>query len=174
MERRAAAKAKWKNLKDTYRRTLQKLPRLPSGSEAQPVQIKWPYLELMSFLKKTVAPDPTEGNLQKDDESMNEMLSELLQDDESNMSVMSSTSTVGKSTPRKRKMNLETEFLEIEKERLEMMKSVFPERSENGAKKESQCSTSSERLRSSPKKDRNETPKVAPFRSVCGALRSKE
>ncbi|XP_062140837.1 uncharacterized protein LOC133849029 [Drosophila sulfurigaster albostrigata] len=120
----AAAKAKWKNLKDTYRRTLQKLPRLPSGSEAQTFNVKWPYLELMSFLKKTVAPDPTEGNLQQDDESMNDMLSDMLHEDESNMSMMSTTSTsmVAKSTPRKRKINMETEFLEIEKERLEMLR----------------------------------------------------
>ncbi|XP_011190893.1 uncharacterized protein LOC105217540 [Zeugodacus cucurbitae] len=52
------AKTKWKNLKDSYRKILQKIL---TGSK--PMKISWPYFEMMSFIKDTMAADPIEIKL---------------------------------------------------------------------------------------------------------------
>ncbi|XP_055913651.1 uncharacterized protein LOC129947208 [Eupeodes corollae] len=81
------AKNKWKNVKDTYRKNLQKIPRPLSGSEATSIKIKWPFFESMAFIKDTIVPDPTEGNLSgpvdaADDLNLTAVLGDLLGDEE--------------------------------------------------------------------------------------------
>lgn len=57
------AKAKWKNLKDKFRIELKKIPECRSGSEAHEYKGKWPFFNMMMFMRDIVAPSNTEGNL---------------------------------------------------------------------------------------------------------------
>lgn len=57
------AKAKWKNLKDKFRIEFKKLPAGRSGAGAEQYDGKWPFFKIMMFIKDTIAPSPTEGNL---------------------------------------------------------------------------------------------------------------
>jgi hypothetical protein len=65
----ATAKLKWKNLKDSYREKLQKLPPPKLGSKGISLKTKWPYFEMMSFIKACVAPRRSEGNLLENEDS---------------------------------------------------------------------------------------------------------
>lgn len=56
-------KAKWKNLKDKYRVELNKIPVFRSGSGNEDFKSKWPFFELMAFVKDTILPSTTTGNL---------------------------------------------------------------------------------------------------------------
>lgn len=56
-------KAKWKNLKDKYRVELNKIPIFRSGSGNEDFKSKWPFFELMAFVKDTILPSTTTGNL---------------------------------------------------------------------------------------------------------------
>lgn len=55
------AKKKWKNLKDKYRKLIQK--PLKSGSAAVSQNNKWRFFDLMKFTKDTMMPGQTFGNL---------------------------------------------------------------------------------------------------------------
>lgn len=57
------AKAKWKNLKDKFRVELQKVPITRSGDEGNGYKPKWPFFDLMLFVKDTLLPSTTSGNL---------------------------------------------------------------------------------------------------------------
>lgn len=54
----ADAKKKWKNLRRQFRRERQRIPEHESNSES--AATKWPYFELMSFLKDVSTPIPTD------------------------------------------------------------------------------------------------------------------
>lgn len=56
-------KAKWKNLKDKFRIEMKSLPKCRSGSEAQEYKGKWPFFNMMQFIKGIIAPTATQGNL---------------------------------------------------------------------------------------------------------------
>lgn len=56
------AKKKWKNLKDKYRKLIQK-PPLKSGSGAVSTKNKWRFFDIMNFTNDTVIPAKMIGNL---------------------------------------------------------------------------------------------------------------
>ncbi|XP_055909035.1 uncharacterized protein LOC129943767 [Eupeodes corollae] len=147
----ANVKLKWKNLKDTFRRVLRKAPRPVSGSEAPPTKPKWPFFEMMAFTRQTIEPDPTEGNL-REPESYSmaqnrffaETISDLLEEEDVTLSSVNmltnstpSTSTSCPQNVRKNKnkrastYNLESEFLELEKERLQILKKEVAKKEED-------------------------------------------
>lgn len=48
----------WKNLRDQFRKELQKIPVMPTVAD-----VKWPYFQLMVFLKDILQPRPTISSL---------------------------------------------------------------------------------------------------------------
>ncbi|KAG8275832.1 hypothetical protein J6590_077863 [Homalodisca vitripennis] len=68
-------KGKWKNLRDTFRRELKKVPGYRSGSDgdqAPKYTGHWPYFERMLFLRGVMTPRPTDSNMSVTDEERNE------------------------------------------------------------------------------------------------------
>ncbi|XP_054084500.1 uncharacterized protein LOC128921319 [Zeugodacus cucurbitae] len=145
-----AAKGKWKNLRDTYRRNLQKSQPAKSGSEALPVKVKWPYYDLMSFIKKSVVPDPMDGNLLEPEQyqccnpNYSTLINDLLSEEDSvfktvdmpetstSVSTSCSTNVPPKTKKRKgRTSEFESEFLQIEKERMEILKAEVEKKEED-------------------------------------------
>ncbi|XP_046685435.1 uncharacterized protein LOC124371166 [Homalodisca vitripennis] len=66
---------KWKNLRDTFRRELKKVPGYRSGSDgdqAPKYTGHWPYFERMLFLRGVMTPRPTDSNMSVTDEERNE------------------------------------------------------------------------------------------------------
>lgn len=66
----ADAKKKWKNLRRQFRRERQRVPENESNSES--ATTKWPYFELMSFLKDVSTPVPTEDCAQSPEQTDDE------------------------------------------------------------------------------------------------------
>jgi len=58
-------KQKWKNLRDQFRKELQKIPVMRSGDEVTVTDVKWPYFQSMIFLKDILQPRPTKSSLDK-------------------------------------------------------------------------------------------------------------
>jgi hypothetical protein len=56
-------KGKWKNLKDKFRIEVNKIPGSRSGAENVDCTSKWLFFDLMLFVKDTILPSPTTGNL---------------------------------------------------------------------------------------------------------------
>jgi len=57
------AKIKWKNTKDTFRKELQKEPiRRPDDSGIE-YKSKWPFFQMMMFVKDSLLPSSMSGNL---------------------------------------------------------------------------------------------------------------
>jgi hypothetical protein len=56
-------KRKWKNLKDKFRIKVNKIPGSRSGAENVDCTSKWPFFDMMLFVKDTILPSPTTGNL---------------------------------------------------------------------------------------------------------------
>ncbi|XP_046684581.1 uncharacterized protein LOC124370335 [Homalodisca vitripennis] len=68
-------KGKWKNLSDTFRRELKKVPGYRYGSDgdqAPKYTGHWPYFERMLFLRGVMTPRPTDSNMSVTDEERNE------------------------------------------------------------------------------------------------------
>lgn len=147
------AKLKWKNLKDSYRKNIQKLPPLKSDSKATaPCKIKWPYFEMMGFIKDYVAHTRGGSNLPDNsfisDDNIEEQPDEVSNDDVKDTSDFASTSncTQGYSTTtpiqfsdpgfhsnskcsqkskykyKKQRRDVDIEFLKLEEQRLELLK----------------------------------------------------
>ncbi|XP_029348355.1 transcription factor Adf-1-like [Acyrthosiphon pisum] len=57
------AKDKWKNLKDKFRKELQKIPISRSGEGGSEYRSKWPFFNSMMFVKDTIIPSSMSGNL---------------------------------------------------------------------------------------------------------------
>ncbi|XP_022913138.2 transcription factor Adf-1-like [Onthophagus taurus] len=80
-------KKKWKNLRDSYNRDLNKVEKPRSGSDADQngqYQGDWPHFESMQFLKTILKPRKTTSNIQ------NEILDESdIIDDDTMMSILS-------------------------------------------------------------------------------------
>ncbi|XP_071051104.1 general transcription factor II-I repeat domain-containing protein 2B-like [Onthophagus taurus] len=71
-----AAKGKWKNLKDKFRVELHKIPKKRSGSENDNYKSKWPFFDMMLFVKDSMLPSTTTGNLLKAPENTRRRLQE--------------------------------------------------------------------------------------------------
>jgi hypothetical protein len=56
-------KGKWKNLKDKFRTEVYKIPGSRSGAENVDCTSKWPFFGMMLFVKDTILPSSTTGNL---------------------------------------------------------------------------------------------------------------
>jgi hypothetical protein len=56
-------KGKWKNLKDKLRIEVNKIPGSRSGAENVDCTSKWLFFDMMLFVKDTILPSPTTGNL---------------------------------------------------------------------------------------------------------------
>ncbi|XP_022169507.1 uncharacterized protein LOC111033175 [Myzus persicae] len=57
------AKIKWKNTKDTFRKELQKEPIRRSGDSGIEYKSKWPFFQMMMFVKDSLLPSSMSGNL---------------------------------------------------------------------------------------------------------------
>lgn len=55
--------AKWKNHKDKFKVELQKIPIVHSESKGSGYKPKWPFFELRLFVKDTILPNVSSGNL---------------------------------------------------------------------------------------------------------------
>lgn len=75
-------KQKWKNLRDQFRKEIQKIPERRSGDEASIEDVKWPYFQSMLFLKDIVQPRPTKSNL---DETQTSEVSQTNDSDNNNL-----------------------------------------------------------------------------------------
>lgn len=56
-------KAKWKNLKDKFRKELQKEPACRSGDGGSDYKSKWQFFNQMMFVKDSLMPSCLSGNL---------------------------------------------------------------------------------------------------------------
>lgn len=54
-------------MKDKFRIELKNLPECRSGSEAQEYKGKWPFFDMMQFIKGIMTPNATQGNLETPD-----------------------------------------------------------------------------------------------------------
>jgi len=63
------AKDKWKNLKDKFRKELQKIPISRSGDGGSEYRSKWPFFNSMMFVKDTLIPSSMSGNLSIEEHS---------------------------------------------------------------------------------------------------------
>ncbi|XP_071858701.1 uncharacterized protein isoform X1 [Bombus fervidus] len=155
------AKLKWKNLKDSYRKNIQKLPPLKSDSKATiPCKIKWPYFEMMGFIKDYVAHTRGGSNLPDNsfisDDNIEEQPDEVSNDDAKDTSDLASTSNCTQeystSTPmqflhpgfhsnskfsqkskykyKKQRRDVDIEFLKLEEQRLDLLKKDINNKSE--------------------------------------------
>lgn len=63
------AKDKWKNLKDKFRKELQKIPISRSGDGGSDYRSKWPFFNLMMFIKDNLIASNMSGNLSIEENS---------------------------------------------------------------------------------------------------------
>lgn len=148
-------KAKWKNLKDNYRRELRKLKQCKSGDAGGSIKTTtWPFFELMYFLKHELEPTKTSCNLavgrtdaeHEDDEDNSIIDQDLTQlDDELNVgdngletpaTVSRPTSSASSSNQsRKRKETtpnvVARKMLQLEEEKVSLLKKETKEKSED-------------------------------------------
>jgi hypothetical protein len=67
-------KGKWKNLKDKFRIEVNKIPGSRSGAENVDCTSKWPFFDMMLFVKYTILPSSTTApSLLMDDDSQDYM-----------------------------------------------------------------------------------------------------
>ncbi|XP_069696793.1 uncharacterized protein [Periplaneta americana] len=126
------AKTKWKNLKDKFRKELQKITKLRSGSEASTVTSPWAFFEAMMFAKDVVLPGRTVGSLplqESPSTSSSPYLAEseevICSDDDVGLPlqtyVCSNASTL-KPRARKRKLDaFDEKMLELEEKKLDIV-----------------------------------------------------
>lgn len=154
------AKLKWKNLKDSYRKNIQKLPPLKSDSKA--CQIKWPYFEMMGFIKDYVVHTRGGSNLPdnsfiSDDNIEPEQPDEVSNDKDTSdfASTSNCTQEYPTSTPiqfsdpgfhsnskcsqkskykyKKQRRDIDIEFLKLEEQRLELLRRDINNKSEENS-----------------------------------------
>ncbi|GBP14833.1 hypothetical protein EVAR_75424_1 [Eumeta japonica] len=108
-----ALRKKWKNIRDQFMKEFKKIPVCRSGDAGTDENTsRWPYFQMMLFIKDDVTPELNEGNLdQPTDGNSN--------DNERSPTPQSiagsSTSTQYTSTKRKQAQDLRQEFMELEK-----------------------------------------------------------
>ncbi|KAL5245841.1 hypothetical protein ACI65C_013249 [Semiaphis heraclei] len=83
------AKIKWKNLKDKFRRELQKEPKCRSGDAGGEYKSKWSFFNMMMFVKDSLIPSVMSGNLIVEEQLQS--LTHEVTDNESDIDVMSSS-----------------------------------------------------------------------------------
>ncbi|XP_033316623.1 uncharacterized protein LOC117242680 [Bombus vosnesenskii] len=160
----AVAKLKWKNLKDSYRKNIQKLPPLKSDSKATtPCKVKWPYFEMMGFIKEYVAHTRGGSNLPDNsfisddniEEQPDEVSNDNVKDTYDFASTLNCTQEHSTSAPiqfldpgfhsnskcsqkskykyKKQRRDVDIEFLKLEEQRLELLKKDISNKSEENS-----------------------------------------
>ncbi|CAH1974384.1 unnamed protein product [Acanthoscelides obtectus] len=133
------AKKKWKRLRDSFRNELKKECKPKSGdAQGSPCKPQWKWFKNMEFLRGTLSSRSMEGNLRRDswyltqEESQRETKSidggvMSCPQSPTNVSISSApSSSLSSSVGRKRKVTAaeKGERLHIEKEKLDIMKSM--------------------------------------------------
>lgn len=81
------AKKKWKNLRDTFLKEIKKVKKSRSGDGQECAEIytgKWIYYKSMLFLKDTMTPRDTEGNIFEED-NIEQNLNEVEENNDENI-----------------------------------------------------------------------------------------
>lgn len=144
-------KKRWKHLKDQYRKELKKQPLLRSGAEADVWVSSWQYFNLMTFLRDEVMPAPSTGNLSVNetedsqgvedietaeentemqnnlDNSDSEMVEPIMSPPSRPVPTSSPCSSEQASSSSRKRMNVRSSLLEIEKKKLLLMEKRLKE-----------------------------------------------
>ncbi|CAH1984114.1 unnamed protein product [Acanthoscelides obtectus] len=129
------AKKKWKHLRDRFRNELKKECKPKSGdAQGSPCKPQWKWFKNMEFLRETLSSRSMEGNLKNDFVFQSQRETESIDggvmscpQSPTDVSISSApSSSLSSSVGRKRKVTAaeEGERLHIEKEKLDIMKSM--------------------------------------------------
>ncbi|GBP19164.1 hypothetical protein EVAR_11485_1 [Eumeta japonica] len=116
---RKGFKEKWKNIRDQFMKEFKKIPVCRSGDAGTDENTsRWPYFQMMLFIKDDVTPELNEGNL---DEPTDGNSNDNERSPTPQSIAGSSTSTQYTSTKRKQAQDLRQEFMELEKKKLDLL-----------------------------------------------------